>query len=118
MPAASKGLARTASRLGAADPEVSPYGIIVRHFVPPDNRYDALIGLPSRSDQTMAWEWDFAAADVIVREAGGAYTDAWGRRFKYNKPVPRNIGGVVLSVDSATHSRVLTALRPELPGAE
>ena len=115
MPHAMPGLRSTARRLGSEDPEVSPYGIIVRQFVPPTHRFDALIGLPSRVDHIMAWEWDFAAADLIVREAGGAFSDAWGRRFRYNKPVPRNEGGVVLSVDPGTQERVLAAIRPELP---
>lgn len=118
MPAAEPGLRAAAQRLGACDPEVSPYGIIVRHVLPPESRFDVLIGLPTRPDQTMAWEWDFAAADVIVHEAGGAFTDAWGRRFRYNKPVPRNEGGVVLSVDPATHQQVLAAIAPELPFRE
>jgi 3'(2'), 5'-bisphosphate nucleotidase len=115
MPQALPGLQAAARRLGAADPEISPLGIIARHFAMPDRRHDALIGLPTSADQTMAWEWDFAAADAVVHEAGGAFTDAWGRRFRYNKPLPRNEGGVVLSVDPDTHARVLSAIRPELP---
>jgi 3'-phosphoadenosine 5'-phosphosulfate (PAPS) 3'-phosphatase len=115
MPAAEAGLERAATALGSAKPEISPLGMVVRHFLPPDNRFNSMIGLPTRADQTMAWEWDFAAADLVVHEAGGAYTDAWGRRFRYNKPSARNEGGVVLSVDPVTHERVLAALRPELP---
>jgi myo-inositol-1(or 4)-monophosphatase len=118
MPAAAPGLERAADRLGSAAPEVSPYGIVARHFSPPDHRFDALIGLPTRAGQTMAWEWDFAAADLIVHEAGGAFTDVWGRRFRYNKPVPRNEGGVLMSVDPETHARILAALKPELPGED
>jgi hypothetical protein len=115
IPHAMPGLQSVARRLGSDDPEVSPYGIIARQFVPPTHRFDALVGLPTRADHTMAWEWDFAAADLIVREAGGAFSDAWGRRFRYNKPVPRNEGGVVLSVDPGTHERVLAAIQPQLP---
>lgn len=117
MPAAALGLERTASRLGSVVPETSPYGMVARHYLPPDNRFDALVGLPTRIDQTMAWEWDFAAADLVVHEAGGAFTDVWGRRFRYNKPVPRNEGGVLMSVDPETHARILAALAPELPAA-
>jgi 3'-phosphoadenosine 5'-phosphosulfate (PAPS) 3'-phosphatase len=83
---------------------------------PPDNTFDCLIGLPTEPGQTMAWEWDFAA-DIITNEAGGRFTDAWGRPFRYNKRIPRNIGGVVLSVDSVTHDRVTAAIRPELPAS-
>ena len=115
MPQALPGLHAAAWRLGADEPEISPFGIIARHFAMPDRRHDALIGLPTSANQTMAWEWDFAAADAVVHAAGGAFTDAWGRRFRYNKPLPRNEGGVVLSVDPDTHARVLAAIRPELP---
>ena len=31
-------------------------------------------------------EWDVAAADAIVREAGGAVTDLAGHALRYNKP--------------------------------
>ncbi len=31
-------------------------------------------------------EWDVAAADIIVREAGGRLQDSWGRQLHYNKP--------------------------------
>jgi len=114
LPDAMPGLRATARRIGSDDPEITPYGIIVRHVTSATRTFDSLIGLPTRAKQTMAWEWDFAAADVIAHEAGGAFTDAWGARFRYNKPVPRNVGGVVLSADGRTHERVLAAIRPEL----
>jgi 3'-phosphoadenosine 5'-phosphosulfate (PAPS) 3'-phosphatase len=115
MPQALPGLHAAAWRLGADEPEISPFGIIARHFAIAERRNDSLIGLPTSANQTMAWEWDFAAADAVVHAAGGAFTDAWGQRFRYNKPLPRNEGGVVLSVDPDTHARVLAAIRPELP---
>jgi myo-inositol-1(or 4)-monophosphatase len=34
-------------------------------------------------------EWDLAAADIIVGEAGGLCTDHKGRTFVYNRPNPR-----------------------------
>lgn len=115
MPAATSAIGRVVQRIDAAEPFVSPYGVTVRHLTRREPRWDVLIGPPSRTDQTMAWEWDFAAADIVVREAGGAFTDAWGRRFDYNKPVPRNQGGLLIAVDPNTHRRVLDALAPELP---
>jgi 3'-phosphoadenosine 5'-phosphosulfate (PAPS) 3'-phosphatase len=115
--AAKPGLIKAAARLGCAEPAVSSCGVIVRAFVPPDRPCDAYIALPTIPGQTMASEWDFAASDIITREAGGCFTDAWGRRFVYNKRNPRNIGGLVLSVDPVTHERVLAAIRPELPAS-
>lgn len=37
---------------------------------------------------THAHEWDIAAADLIVAEAGGALVDAGGLLLRYNKPDP------------------------------
>jgi 3'-phosphoadenosine 5'-phosphosulfate (PAPS) 3'-phosphatase len=108
-------LQRTADRLGGGTPFVSPLGVTVRHFIPPDNRADALVGFYVGGRPIIAWEWDFAAPEIVVREAGGLVTDVWGRPHRYNKPDTRNFGGIVLSVDPVTHERVLTALRPELP---
>jgi myo-inositol-1(or 4)-monophosphatase len=41
--------------------------------------FDAVVALSSKCD------WDIAAADLIVREAGGLATDHRGRRFAYNQ---------------------------------
>lgn len=42
--------------------------------------FDAVMALSSKCD------WDLAAADLIVREAGGLATDHLGRPFDYNRP--------------------------------
>jgi len=44
---------------------------------------DATVALSPKSD------WDIAAADLIVLEAGGLVTDHRGEQFRYNQPVPR-----------------------------
>ena len=41
--------------------------------------FDAVVALSSKCD------WDLAASDLIVREAGGLATDHRGRRFAYNQ---------------------------------
>ncbi len=48
-----------------------------------DGRFDAAVALSPKN------EWDLAAADLIVREAGGLSTDHRGRRFAYNAPIPK-----------------------------
>lgn len=107
-------LQRAATRLGSDSPAVSPLGVTVRRFLPPEKVADTLVGFYVNGRETMAWEWDFAAPEVVVREAGGLVTDVWGRRHRYNKLNPRNVGGIVLSVDPVTHQRVLEALSPEV----
>ena len=113
-PATLPALTRVAGRVGAAGPETQLTGFSPRLFLP-DRRCDAMIGLISAADQTMAWEWDFAVADLFVREAGGLVTDLHGRPHRYNKPHPRNEAGLLTAADPALHARLLAALRPELP---
>lgn len=47
-------------------------------------KYDATLSLGPKSD------WDIAAADLVVSEAGGLSTDASGAGFVYNGATPRH----------------------------
>lgn len=109
-------IAAIAARLGGTALPGLETGFSPRTFLDP-RRCDAMVGVrPGRAadQQAMAWEWDFAAPDLFVHEAGGVVTDLAGRPFRYNKPVPRNEGGLVAAVDPAVHARVLAAVRQEL----
>ncbi len=44
--------------------------------------FDAMVCFTNKS------EWDIAAADIIIHEAGGIISDGFGQRLKYNKPIP------------------------------
>jgi myo-inositol-1(or 4)-monophosphatase len=109
-------LDRVTRRMGAPDARVSTLGITVRTFVPPDNDFDVLVGLDINGKQTMAWEWDFAAADLVVHEGGGVVTDIDGNLHLYNKPVPRNLNGIILAVDPPSHTATLEAIAAERLG--
>jgi myo-inositol-1(or 4)-monophosphatase len=50
-------------------------------------------------------EWDIAAADVILQEAGGRVTDPWNGAYAYNKPDPRLPG--VVAAGPALHALLL-----------
>jgi 3'-phosphoadenosine 5'-phosphosulfate (PAPS) 3'-phosphatase len=112
-------LTRVTRRAGLADPVVSTTGFQPRSFCPPegDPRYDLFVGLGRDVDgpNFSGGEWDFAAADLIVREAGGVFTDVRGRRLVYNKPEARNFGGILAATGPELHARVLAALAAELP---
>jgi 3'-phosphoadenosine 5'-phosphosulfate (PAPS) 3'-phosphatase len=112
-------LTRVTRRAGLADPVVSPMGFQPRSFCPPDGapRYDLFVGLGRDVDgpNFSGGEWDFAAADLIVREAGGAFTDVRGRRLTYNKPEARNFGGILAAIGPELHASALAALVQELP---
>lgn len=45
---------------------------------------------------TIIHEWDTAAADALVRAAGGYFTDISGQKVIYNKPTP-TVNGVIAS---------------------
>jgi len=66
-------------------------------------RYDATLSLGAKSD------WDIAAADLIVTEAGGRATDAEGRTFVYNAAHPRHPSLAV--ANPALHDRLLAVVR-------
>jgi 3'-phosphoadenosine 5'-phosphosulfate (PAPS) 3'-phosphatase len=108
---------RMAVRLAAPAPQVSLSGISLRRIMPGTQQADAVIGYKlgeTLDDQTFAWEWDFAAPDLIIHEAGGSMTDLQGHVHRYNKRVPRNERGVIFSVDPVTNRRVVDAIALEM----
>jgi 3'-phosphoadenosine 5'-phosphosulfate (PAPS) 3'-phosphatase len=107
-------MARICARLGADAPGVSSCGVTTRGLLPESSRFDALLGLYVPERDHIAWEWDFAAADLFVHEAGGRFTNLRGELHRYNKPGARNAGGLLISVDPVTHERLVEAVAPEL----
>jgi 3'-phosphoadenosine 5'-phosphosulfate (PAPS) 3'-phosphatase len=99
-----------ADALGTGPEPPAVTGFSPRMFLSP-RALDVMIGVRPGEEQDMASEWDFAVADLVFHEAGGMVTDLTGQRFRYNKPAPRNIGGLIAAVDQATHARVADALR-------
>ena len=47
-------------------------------------------------------DWDLAAADLLVHEAGGALTSFGGGAVIYNRPVPRH--GTLLAAGRDRHA--------------
>ncbi|NSY40319.1 3'(2'),5'-bisphosphate nucleotidase CysQ [Leisingera sp. ANG59] len=73
-----------------------------------DGRFGAMLTLrPS-------WEWDIAAGDLLVREAGGIITDRSGSLLRFNNPHPR-LNGVVAG-NTCLHTALIAALDPDGPG--
>ena len=70
--------------------------------------YDAMISLTAKSD------WDVAAADLVVGEAGGVVTTEDNERLVYNRPVPEQ--GSVVCAGPALHARLLKRLKELVPG--
>lgn len=53
-------------------------------------------------------EWDTCAPEAIMRAAGGAITDGWGRALQYNKPDVRQRHGLVSS-NGRCHDAIVDA---------
>ncbi len=104
-----------ANHLGAVLEEPAVTGFSPRMFLTP-RAIDVMIGVRAGIDQTMASEWDFAVADLVFHEAGGMVTDLSGHQFRYNKPVPHNLGGLLAAPDPSSHACALAALERELDG--
>jgi myo-inositol-1(or 4)-monophosphatase len=71
--------------------------------------FDAMISLTDKSD------WDLAAGDLIVREAGGRVTSQTGEMLRYNQTQPVQQG--VVCAGPVLHHRLLERLR-EFPQHE
>jgi myo-inositol-1(or 4)-monophosphatase len=104
-----------ANWLGVTQEQPAVTGFSPRIFLTP-RVVDVMIGVRPGGDQTMASEWDFAVADLVIHEAGGMVTDLTGQQFRYNKPVPINFGGLIAAADPESHARVLAALPSGLMG--
>lgn len=67
-----------------------------------EGRYDAMMTLrPS-------WEWDIAAGDLILREAGAVTSDRRAEPLRFNNPVPMVNG--VLAANPVLHGALHAAL--------
>ncbi|AUX44511.1 uncharacterized protein SOCE26_059750 [Sorangium cellulosum] len=106
-------LGRVAARLGAADVVVETRNLCARALLPGEGSVDAIAGIRAGDRRLGAWEWDLAAVDLIVREAGGAVTDLAGRPLRYNRPTPRFDDGLLISRSPVLHEQLLTALAEE-----
>ncbi len=68
--------------------------------------YDASITMTQKS------EWDVAAGDLLVREAGGLATDMKGAELVYNQPLPRLDS--IIAAPPQLHAPLLAAIAVEL----
>lgn len=70
-----------------------------------EGRFDAMLTLRP------TWEWDIAASDLILREAGAVTTDRAGKPLVFNNPTPR-VNGVV-TANHSLHGALIRALTEE-----
>ncbi|WP_435139701.1 3'(2'),5'-bisphosphate nucleotidase CysQ [Pseudopelagicola sp. nBUS_19] len=67
-----------------------------------EGRYDAMLTLRP------TWEWDIAAGDLILREAGAVTSDRKGEKLIFNNPDPRVQG--IIAGNTRVHHDISNAL--------
>jgi len=67
-----------------------------------EGRFDAMLTLRP------TWEWDVAAGDLILREAGAQTSDRVGALLQFNNPTPQVNG--ILAANPVLHRSVVSAL--------
>lgn len=84
---------------------------VARHYRPSlayrlslvaEGRFDAMLTFRD------SWEWDIAAGDLILREAGAVTSDKRGARLAFNNPHPQVRG--VVAAGPGLHSELMAAL--------
>lgn len=68
-----------------------------------DGSADASVSLTGKRD------WDLAAADIILTEAGGRLTDAQGNRLIYNRP--STLQSNLVAANPILHTKIISLLR-------
>jgi myo-inositol-1(or 4)-monophosphatase len=68
-----------------------------------DGSADASVSLTAKRD------WDLAAADIILHEAGGLLTDMCGATLIYNRPVTRQAS--LVAANPKLHTTIIETLR-------
>lgn len=69
-----------------------------------EGRYDAMLTLRK------TWEWDIAAGDLLLREAGAVTSDRTGGPLRFNNPDPRLAG--MVAAGTPLHQSLTDALNP------
>lgn len=103
-------ISQMARRLGSAPPPVRDVGFAPRDFFADPTPFDVFLGLTPLRRKKVAQEWDIAAPDLLVHEAGGIFTDLWGRLPRYNKRNTSISGGLLIASDRETHAHAREAV--------
>jgi 3'-phosphoadenosine 5'-phosphosulfate (PAPS) 3'-phosphatase len=73
--------------------------------------YEAFLGIGrGPNGATVGGEWDLAAPDLILHEAGGRFTDELGRTITYNKDDASIRHGIIAVIDPTMTDTIATAL--------
>lgn len=115
MPLLQHEIDRIVEELGAVEAPTLPTGVRPIEILDPRRPFDVVVGPIDSIVRTYGGEWDFAGPDLIITEAGGAMSDLFGEKHRFNKPQVRNAGGVIYSCDPQSHARVVAACAAGIP---
>ncbi len=73
-----------------------------------EQQCDLYVHLSPRTKQ-----WDTCAPQVILKEAGGTFTDLFGQPIRYNSPELQHLNGLV-ATNGVAHDQVIRTLAPLL----
>ena len=109
-------MVRIANAAGVTPP-ASPLPFTPRAFFALNGRppaYEAYLGIgPRPGDASVGSDWDIAAPDLLIHEAGWVLTDDRGELIQYNKPKVELRHGVIAATDPEIHRRLLEQLSLE-----
>jgi 3'-phosphoadenosine 5'-phosphosulfate (PAPS) 3'-phosphatase len=73
--------------------------------------YEAFMGIGrGPNGATVGGEWDLAAPDLILHEAGGRFTDELGRTITYNRDHAAISHGIIAAIDPAYNDLLASTL--------
>jgi 3'(2'), 5'-bisphosphate nucleotidase len=98
---------RVVEALGLKD-EVRRGSVGVKVGLIIEQQCDLYIHLSPRTKQ-----WDTCAPEIILREAGGRFTDLFGEQIVYNAPDVQNNNGIV-ATNAIAHDLIIERLQPLL----
>jgi myo-inositol-1(or 4)-monophosphatase len=102
---------RVLEQLAAVSPEAQPqakvFSLALRLTRVAEGAFEAALSTPGSHD------WDLAAADLLVHEAGGILTDVAGQSLRYNQP--KTTHGALIAAGPARHGTLIELMRDRLP---
>lgn len=100
-------LERLAALSPGALPQPKVYSLALRLTRVAEGAVEVAMSSPGSHD------WDLAAADLLIHEAGGVLTDITGRGLRYNQPDTTH--GALLASSTERHGPLIELVRGRLP---
>ena len=102
---------RVLDQVAAASPDAQPqakvFSLALRLTRVAEGAFEAALSTPGSHD------WDLAAADLLVHEAGGVLTDVAGKGLRYNQS--QTTHGALIAAGPARHGTLIELMRDRLP---